>query len=116
MMKLRNPLFAPADAERKVANACASSADVAPAAKDTTRATTAKLLVSRPFQPGIIVRVNPGHTIWYLRDLAAVVPGRPSAIMLPKCAGPADLHALDNMKRSKWHAACMSAKSACSLS
>jgi citrate lyase subunit beta / citryl-CoA lyase len=104
-MKLRNPLFAPADSERKVAKALASSADavildledsVAPPAKDAARSAATTLLTSGPARPGLIVRVNPRDTIWYLHDLAAVVPGRPAAILLPKCTGPADLQALDH--------------------
>jgi citrate lyase subunit beta/citryl-CoA lyase len=105
IMKLRNPLFAPADSERKVAKALASRADavildledsVAPGAKDAARAAAAKLLTSGLTRPGMIVRVNPRDTTWYLRDLAAVVPGGPAAILLPKCTGPADLQALDH--------------------
>jgi citrate lyase subunit beta/citryl-CoA lyase len=105
MMKLRNPLFAPADSERKVAKALASSADavildledsIAPAAKETARAATATLLGAGPARADLIVRVNARDTIWYLADLAAVVPGRPAAILLPKCTGPADLRALDH--------------------
>jgi citrate lyase subunit beta/citryl-CoA lyase len=104
-MRLRTPLFAPADSERKVAKALASKADavildledsVAPAAKDGARAATAALLASVPSRPGIIVRVNPRDTAWYLSDLAAVVPGRPAAILLPKCTGPTDLRAIDH--------------------
>src|SRR3954468_482477 len=104
-MKLRNPLFAPADSERKVAKALASRADavildledsVAQGAKDAARAAAAKLLTSGLTRPGMIVRVNPRDTTWYLRDLAAVVPGGPTAILLPKCTGPADLQALDH--------------------
>jgi citrate lyase subunit beta/citryl-CoA lyase len=44
----------------------------------------------------VVVRVNPIGTPWYLADLAAVVPGRPAAVMLPKCTGAADLAALDH--------------------
>src|SRR3954469_4533743 len=104
-MKLRNPLFAPSDSERKVAKALASQADaaildledsVAQGAKDAARAAAAKLLISGLTRPGIIVRVNPRDTTWYRRDLAAVVPGGPAAILLPKCTGPADLQALDH--------------------
>jgi citrate lyase subunit beta/citryl-CoA lyase len=104
-MKLRNPLFAPADSERKVAKALATSADavildledsVAPAAKDAARSAATTLLTAGPARPGLIVRVNPRDTTWYLRDLAAVVPGRPAAILLPKCTGSADLQALDH--------------------
>jgi citrate lyase subunit beta / citryl-CoA lyase len=104
-MRLRTPLFAPADSERKVAKALASPADavildledsVAPTAKDGARAATAALLASAPNRPGVIVRVNPRDTAWYLLDLAAVAPGRPAAILLPKCTGPADLRAIDH--------------------
>lgn len=103
-MKLRSPLFAPGDSERKAAKALASAADavildledsVAAPAKDAARATTAALLVGLD-RPGVIVRVNAQGTPWYLSDLAAVVPGRPAAIMLPKCSSAADLAALDH--------------------
>ena len=103
-MKLRSPLFAPGDSARKAEKALASTADavildledsVAAAAKDQARAMTASLLPSIT-RPGVIVRVNPRDTPWYLADLAAVVPGRPHAIMLPKCSGADDLLALDH--------------------
>jgi citrate lyase subunit beta/citryl-CoA lyase len=96
-------LFAPGDSDRKAAKALASNADgvildledsVALTAKDAARALTAALLrgASRP----VIVRVNPRGTPWYLADLAATVPSRPAAVLLPKCAGMADLVALDH--------------------
>ena len=43
---------------------------------------------------GLIVRVNPPGTPWYLDDLAAIVPARPAGVMLPKCSGPEDLATL----------------------
>ena len=101
-MKLRSLLFAPGDSERKVAKALASDADgvildledsVAPGQKETARRMVAATL---PAQRPLVVRVNPRGTQWYLADLAAVVPGRPDAVLLPKCAGPADLLALDH--------------------
>ena len=104
-MRLRNPLFAPADSERKVTKAYASAADavildledsVAPSAKPAARNAAAARLASDAGRPGIIVRVNPRDTEWYLPDLAAVVPVQPEAILLPKCTGPADLQALDH--------------------
>ena len=103
-MRLRSLLFAPADAERKVAKALASAADavildledsVAPAAKDAARAALSGPLASAS-RPGVVVRVNPPGTPWYLADLAAVVRHRPAAIMLPKCIGARDLTALDH--------------------
>lgn len=103
-MRLRSPLFAPADSERKAAKALASEADavildledaVAVPNKDAARRATAAMLPALT-RPGVIVRINPRDTAWYLADLAAVVPARPAAILLPKCAGPADLAALDH--------------------
>jgi citrate lyase subunit beta/citryl-CoA lyase len=103
-MKLRSPLFAPGDSARKMEKALASRADavifdledsVAATAKDAARALTASMLPGLA-RPGVIVRVNAPDTEWYLADLAAVVSGRPAAIMLPKCRGAADLVAIDH--------------------
>jgi citrate lyase subunit beta/citryl-CoA lyase len=103
-MKLRSPLFAPGDSARKAEKALASLADavildledsVSVDAKPAARAMTAGLLPGLD-RPGVIVRVNAADTEWYLADLAAVVPARPAAIMLPKCCGAADLVAIDH--------------------
>ena len=103
-MKLRSPLFAPGDSERKAARAIASDADcvvldledsVADAAKDGARATTATIVRATEGR-AIVVRVNPRGTPWHLADLAAIVPTGPIALMLPKCAGAADLILLDH--------------------
>ena len=103
-MRLRSPLFAPGDSERKMTKAIASAADavildledsVAAPQKDTARRMVAALLPGLDGRAGI-VRVNPPGTPWYLADLAAVVPGAPGAVMLPKCSGPEDLIALDH--------------------
>lgn len=103
-LKLRNLLFAPGDSARKAEKALASAADgvildledsVALPQKDAARATVAGLLPTLA-RPGVIVRINPRFTAQYLPDLAAIVPGRPAAIMLPKCTGPHDLEALDH--------------------
>ncbi len=107
-MRLRSPLFAPGDSERKASKAIASAADavildledsVAAPAKETARAMVTTLLRAMDGQPrkrDLIVRVNPRGTAWYLADLAAVVPAGPAAVMLPKCSGPHDLRALDH--------------------
>ncbi len=103
MMRLRSLLFAPGDSERKIGKALAGDADavildledaVAPPAKDAARASVAALLPGLA-RAGVIVRVNPEETPWHLGDLAAVVPGRPAAILLPKCEGPEALLRLD---------------------
>lgn len=108
-LKLRNLLFAPGDSARKSEKALASAADgvildledsVALNQKAIARDMVAALLpgLVRPHleQSGVFVRVNPRGTPFYLADLAAVVPGRPAAIMLPKCTGLHDLLALDH--------------------
>lgn len=103
-MRLRSPLFAPGDSARKAEKALASPADavildledsVAPAAKPAARALVAALLPTTGARH-VIVRINPRGTEWYLADLAAVVAGRPTAVMLPKCSGAEDLLALDH--------------------
>ena len=103
-MRLRSPLFAPGDSERKMRGAIASAADavildledsVAAPAKPTARAMVPDVVRAHPGRD-LIVRVNPRGTLWYLADLAASVPARPAAIMLPKCGGAADLGALDH--------------------
>ena len=102
--KLRSPLFAPGDSARKMQKAADSPADcvildledsVSLDGKDAARAAVAAALPGMR-RPGVVVRVNPRGTPWYLADLAAAVPGRPAAVMLPKCTGPDDLHALDH--------------------
>ncbi len=101
-MKLRSPLFAPGDSERKIAKALTVAADtiildledsVAPTAKDAARALVAKTL--READRDLVVRINPADSEWHLADLAAIVPAQPAAILLPKCAGPEDLYDLD---------------------
>jgi citrate lyase subunit beta/citryl-CoA lyase len=103
-MRLRSPLFAPGDSERKMAKAIASAADavildledsVAAPAKPTARAMVPEMVRAHPGRD-LIVRVNPRGTPWYLADLASVVPARPTAVMLPKCSGPDDLMTLDH--------------------
>ncbi|HUZ63206.1 MAG TPA: aldolase/citrate lyase family protein [Acetobacteraceae bacterium] len=102
-MRLRSLLFAPGDQPRKIGKALESAADgvildledsVAPAGKAAARAQVAALLPQD--RPGVVVRVNPRGSAWYLEDLAAAVVGRAAAVMLPKCAGAADLAAIDH--------------------
>jgi citrate lyase subunit beta/citryl-CoA lyase len=103
-MRLRNLLFAPGDSERKRDKALDSAADavvldledaVGPQNKDVARQQVAALLPGRARRE-VVVRVNARTTPWYLRDLAAVVPGAPLAVMLPKCTGLQDIWALDH--------------------
>lgn len=103
-MKLRSPLFAPGDSERKIGKAIASDADcvildledsVAAPAKAVAREMTAAIVRANSGR-SLIVRVNPRGTEWYLPDLAAIVPTAPGALLLPKCVSPAELVALDH--------------------
>jgi citrate lyase subunit beta/citryl-CoA lyase len=103
-MRPRSPLFAPGDSERKMQKAIASAADavildledsVAAQSKPIARAMVPDVVRAHPGRE-LIVRVNPRGTDWYLADLAAAVPARPAAVMLPKCSGPEDLGTLDH--------------------
>jgi citrate lyase subunit beta/citryl-CoA lyase len=102
----RSWLFAPGDSERKMEKAAASAADiavfdledaVAEGEKAKARSMVAAFLKSQPEDRSRLwVRINPIHTPGALEDLAAVVPGRPGGIMLPKSAGRADVDLLDH--------------------
>jgi citrate lyase subunit beta/citryl-CoA lyase len=102
---MRSLLFVPADSERKLARAPQSGADalildledsVVPANRPLARRQTRDFLGS----PSSVefrryVRINPLSSGVALDDLAAVVPGRPDGILLPKCL-PEDLRTLDH--------------------
>jgi citrate lyase subunit beta / citryl-CoA lyase len=102
---MRSYLFVPADSERKLARAPQSGADalildledsVAPANRANARVLARRFLDSTGsagFQRW--VRVNPLTTGAALEDLAAVLPGGPNGILLPKCV-PDDLRTLDH--------------------
>ena len=89
----RSLLFAPGDSERKLAKAGASGADlvlldledaVAESGKVAARALVAEHLRTAPRAQPQWVRINPLGTGHALADLAAIVPGAPDGIMLPK--------------------------------
>jgi citrate lyase subunit beta / citryl-CoA lyase len=102
---MRSFLFVPADSERKLARGPQAGADalildledsVAPANRPAARALARRFLESTGaagFQRW--VRVNPLATAAALDDLAAVMPGRPDGILLPKCV-PDDVRTLDH--------------------
>jgi citrate lyase subunit beta/citryl-CoA lyase len=103
-MTPRSLLFVPADAERKLARARESDADalildledsVAPTRRSVARGLAKEFLSdSRSGVPALHVRINPLAGPEALVDLAAVMPSRPDAILLPK-ATPEDLARLD---------------------
>ncbi len=102
---MRSFLFVPADSERKLARGPQSGADalildledsVVPANRPAARVLARGFLDSSgsvDYQRW--VRVNPLMSGIALDDLAAVVPGRPDGILLPKCV-PDDLRTLDH--------------------
>ncbi len=103
-LKMRSWLFAPGDSERKMTKAAESAADVVifdledavaeenkPAARrqvhDFLRAHTGD-------RARLFVRINPLDGPHTLADLAAIMPGKPGGIMLPKVYGRADVDTL----------------------
>jgi len=102
---MRSLLFVPADSERKLARGAESGADalildledsVAPTNRPTARRLACEFLQnSGPAGFRRYVRVNPLASGVALDDLAAVVPGRPDGILLPKCV-PDEVRTLDH--------------------
>src|SRR5215469_17677735 len=102
---MRSLLFIPADSERKLARGSQSGADalildledsVVPANRPIARNQARDFLGSTgsaDFRR--YVRINPLASGVALDDLAAVVPGKPDGILLPKCV-PEDLRTLDH--------------------
>ena len=103
MIDLRSWLFIPGDSEKKLAKADSTGADalifdledsVAPEHKTRGRDLVAGLLADRPQEARtsqLWVRINPLDSGMALDDLVAVVAAAPDGVMLPKCAGPADI-------------------------
>ncbi|MFN3971430.1 MAG: HpcH/HpaI aldolase/citrate lyase family protein [Gemmobacter sp.] len=104
-MTPRSWLFVPGDSARKLARADGSGADaiildledsVAPEAKAAARARVLAHLSARPREgrvPLLYVRVNP-LAEGALADLAAVMPGAPDGIMIPKTTCADDVRVL----------------------
>ncbi|SFN99500.1 CoA ester lyase [Sphingomonas sp. OK281] len=102
-MRLRSLLFVPGDRPERMVKALGLGADalildledsVAPGAKDAARAHVAAFL-AEPRTVPLFVRINPLDSGMADDDLAAVLPGKPDGIMLPKAEGGASLAALD---------------------
>jgi citrate lyase subunit beta / citryl-CoA lyase len=101
---MRSMLFVPADSERKLARAPDSGADalildledsVVPANRPLARRQARAVLDGAKAAYRRYVRINPLASGAALDDLAAVVPGRPDGILLPKCV-PEDLRTTDH--------------------
>jgi citrate lyase subunit beta / citryl-CoA lyase len=102
-MRLRSLLFVPGDRPERMEKALGLGADalildledsVASAAKPAARDAVAAFLAWPRTLP-LFVRINPLDGGLAGDDLAAVVPGRPDGIMLPKAQGAASLRDLD---------------------
>src|SRR5688572_3601203 len=105
-MALRSWLFVPGDSQPKLDKAPTCGADVvivdledavAPPSKPLAREMTQDWLARQGRQPGgpaRWVRINPLDTQLWREDLAAVMPGRPDGIVVPKAAGPEQLQGL----------------------
>lgn len=115
---MRSFLFVPGDSARKFAKAREGAADalildledsVAPAAKVAARCETAAMLAAPRGRHKIFVRVNALDTGLTLADLAAVMPGRPDGVVLPKSTCGADVlqlsHYLDAFEAAQAGAA-----------
>lgn len=104
-MSLRSLLFVPADRPERFPKAAASGADalildledsVAAERKALGRTAIADWL-AQPRDVAAFVRVNPLDSGLTEADLAAVLPGKPDGIMLPKAEGAASIHYLLEM-------------------
>src|SRR6187399_3026036 len=100
-MTLRSFLFVPGDNERKLAKAETTEADalvldledaVAPENIERARSIVKEFLQSHRTRSRrqLWVRINPIQTPTALRDLAAIMPGAPDGIMLPKSDSAAE--------------------------
>ena len=105
-LKIRSWLFAPGDSEKKMTKAAESAADIAlfdleDAVVESEKPQARQLVhdfLKR--QSGglerLWVRVNPLDGPHTLTDLAAIMPGKPGGIMLPKSRGRADVERLNH--------------------
>ena len=106
MRILRSMLFVPGDSEKKLTKAASTQADalildledaVAVERLQTARGMVCEYLLQHPRgQQQAWVRINPLQTDLALKDLAAVMPGRPDGIVLPKPLNARDVIQLDH--------------------
>ncbi|KHK55885.1 aldolase [Ralstonia sp. A12] len=105
--RLRSLLFVPADSERKLAASLKSPADglifdledsVPERGKDEARHKLTTFLDAHgtSMHAALLVRVNGLASGHLLKDLKAVMPYRPNAIVLPKCRNVEDVHRLSD--------------------
>ena len=105
-LKIRSWLFAPGDSEKKMTKAAESAADIAlfdleDAVVESEKPQARRLVhdfLKRQSSglERLWVRVNPLDGPHTLTDLAAIMPGKPGGIMLPKSRGRADVERLNH--------------------
>ena len=102
----RSWLFAPGDSEKKMEKATAGPADivifdledaVAPSEKPKARTMVREFLQGQAGgHERLWVRINPLDGPYAVDDLAAIMPGKPGGVMLPKAYGRQDVEVLNN--------------------
>src|SRR3972149_4292026 len=104
---MRSLLFVPADGGSKLDKAMASGADaviidledsIAPERKAPARAAALSFLkdaIPQTERPRVLVRINGLDTGMTDAELAAIVPGRPDAVVFPKAEGGSSIVHLD---------------------
>lgn len=106
-IQMRSWLFAPGDSQKKIEKAASGSADivlfdledaVAEEEKPKARELVSAFLKTQSAEARrrLWVRVNPLDGPHTLADLAAIMPGAPGGIMLPKARGRQDTEVLDH--------------------
>ena len=102
--RLRSLLFVPGDRPERMEKALGLGADalildledaVAVSAKPAARMAIAHFLQSAPRSCALFVRINPLDSAFIDDDLAAIMPAKPDAVLLPKAEGAASLLDLD---------------------
>lgn len=107
MKLLRSWLFVPGDSEKKMEKARGNGADallldledsVADDRQEIARKMVAEFLAANPDRSAqqLWVRINPLDTELALPDLAAVMPGAPDGIILPKVYSAAEVNRLSD--------------------
>ncbi|MFC4269893.1 CoA ester lyase [Sneathiella chungangensis] len=107
MKLLRSWLFVPGDSEKKMEKARGNGADallldledsVADDRQEIARKMVAEFLAANPDRSAqqLWVRINPLDTELALPDLAAVIPGAPDGIILPKVYSAAEVNRLSD--------------------
>ena len=105
-MRLRSLLFVPGDRPERMEKALGLGADalildledsVALSKKAEARTAIARFLTRESRKLKLFVRINPLDSGMAEDDLAAILPGSPDGIMLPKAEGAASLRTLDTL-------------------